>query len=326
MKINSRVRDLHEAAAARYRRLSEEVKEKLAPRCDEQGWFYRARVKSLESFALKLETGRIENPSAPEDFFACTVVVQTQAQLQQAEDLVLSLFDLHERKPPNDQETYKEPSNFVFDDLRLYVRRRESASSRNQDLTGLQFEVQLKTILQYAWGVATHDLVYKTDTVSWPKSRIAFQVKAMLEHAELAIAEAATLARGGAIAKQDGRTADILKVIAAVERIWPDDALPADRKRLAENIQLALRIGDKKADDLVELVEAERRRVGLLPRNLSPYAFVVQALANSQVVNLERKLGRSGRAKLVVHDEMDLPAWMAVTHDRIIHLGRDGQA
>ncbi|HRJ63436.1 hypothetical protein [Brevundimonas sp. UBA2416] len=309
MKINSRVRDLHEAADARYRRLSEEVKEKLAPRCDEQGWFYRARVKSLESFALKLETGRIENPSAPEDFFACTVVVQTQAQLQQAEDLVLSLFDLHERKPPNDQETYKEASNFVFDDLRLYVRRRESASSRNQDLTGLQFEVQLKTILQYAWGVATHDLVYKTDTVSWPKSRIAFQVKAMLEHA-----------------KQDGRTADILKVIAAVERIWPDDALPADRKRLAENIQLALRIGDKKADDLVELVEAERRRVGLLPRNLSPYAFVVQALANSQVVNLERKLERSGRAKLVVHDEMDLPAWMAVSHDRIIHLGRDGQA
>lgn len=320
MKINSRIRDLYEACDERYRRLGEEVREKLAPRCEEHGWFYRSRVKKLESFALKLETGRIETPAAPEDFFACTIVVPTQAQIEDAEAIVSSLFDRSERRPESNEVTFKEASNFTFDDLRLYVKRRESASSRNEDLTGLIFEVQIKTILQYAWGVATHDLIYKTDTVSWPKARIAYQVKAMLEHAELAIAEANELSRAAAVAKKDGRTSQILKVIESVERLWPEDALPADRKRLAENVLGALTIAGKEPDDLAVLIQGEVRRIGLLPRNLSPYALVVQALANSEGAELEVKLKKRGRGKILIHEDMDLPAWMAADHPRIISL------
>jgi ppGpp synthetase/RelA/SpoT-type nucleotidyltranferase len=320
MKINSRIRDLYEACDERYRRLGEEVREKLAPRCEEKGWFYRARVKKLESFALKLETGRIETPAEAEDFFACTIVVPTQAQIEDAEELVNSLFDKSGRRPEFDDVTSKEASNFVFDDLRLYVKRRESASSRNEDLTGLIFEVQVKTILQYAWGVATHDLIYKSDTVSWPKARIAYQVKAMLEHAELAIAEANELSRAASVAKKDGRTSQVLKIIGSIERLWPEDALPSDRKRLAENILVVLTIAGKEPDDLAPLVQGEIRRIGLLPRNLSPYALVVQALANSADSELEAKLKRRGRGKIVIHEDMDLPAWMLVEHPRIISL------
>lgn len=322
MKINSRIRDLHEACEERYRRLSDEVREKLAPRCEERGWFYQSRVKKLESFALKLETGRIETPAAPEDFFACTIVVPTQSQIGSAEELVASIFDRGERRPEVDEFTFKEASNFIFDDLRLYVRRRESASSRNADLTGLLFEIQIKTILQYAWGVATHDLIYKTDTVSWPKARIAYQVKAMLEHAELAIAEANELSRAAAVAKKDGRTSQVLKVIESVERLWPEDALPSDRKRLAENVLGALAIASKTSEDLAELVQGEVRRIGLLPRNLSPYAFVVQALANSHDSELEAKLNKRGRGKILIHEDMDLPAWMIEEHPRIINISR----
>lgn len=320
MKINKRVRDLYRAAEERYRRLETEVNTKLKPQIESRGWFFKARVKELESFALKLETGRVSNPSEPEDFFGCTIVVPTQAQIDDAEQLVDRLYSVKERRPPDSGSTHKEASNFVFDDLRLYVVRGESSGPVNADLERLIFEVQIKTILQYAWGVATHDLIYKTDTVSWPKERIAYQVKAMLEHAELAVAEAASLARSSSVAKQDERTSGTLKIIEQLEQLWTTDALPTDRKRLAENIRGVLHIAQVSPDQLTALIQAEIRRVGLLPSDLSPYAFVVQALAHDPVVNLESHLRGTSRVKILIHTGMDVPDWMRAPHGRIINL------
>jgi hypothetical protein len=91
---------------------------------------YVGRVKELESFALKIETGRVPDPARMEDFFACTIVVPTLSQIEEAERLVSSLFDGVGRRPPNDAETRKTASDFAFDDLRLYVARRSSVSGR----------------------------------------------------------------------------------------------------------------------------------------------------------------------------------------------------
>lgn len=320
MKINRTVRDIYQTAQERYSRLSEEVSVKLKVPVETKGWFFRSRVKALESFALKLETGRIDKPSEPEDFFACTIIVPTQLYVEQAEELVRELYPIITRRPDRDSLTHKEASSFVFDDLRLYVLRGEGSGAVNIDLKDLTFEIQIKTILQFAWGEATHDLIYKTDSVSWPKERIAYQVKAMLEHAELAISEATTLSRSSAVAKQDNRTVDILRIIEQAEDFWSSDALPADRKRLAENIRGALAIAKVKAENLTILLQSEQRRCGLVPRDLSPYAFVVQALAHSTDTNLEERLRGGGKGKLLIHSAMDLPVWMRSPHTRLIDL------
>ncbi|WP_346294337.1 hypothetical protein [Sphaerothrix gracilis] len=321
MKISKKAREIFASAEERYSRLAAEVSAKIKPAVESQDWFFIHRVKTLESFALKLETGRIDNPLEPDDFYACTIVVSTQSEIETAERLIESFYTPQFRKPERDDDTHKEASSFVFDDLRLYVTRGESAGRENADLEGLLFEIQIKTILQYAWGRATHDLIYKTDSVSWPKERIAFQVKAMLEHAELAIADANNLSRSSAIAKKDRKTSSVLKIIDQIERIWPSDALPEDRRRLAENVRQALAIANiKDADRLTGLVEAEIRRVGLLPRDLSPYAFVVQALAQAHDIELERKLNAGGKGKILVHSAMELPDWMRGVHPRIINL------
>ena len=149
------------------------------PRVEDRGWFYRDRVKTLESFTLKVETGRFPDYARMEDFFACTVIVPTFSQLDDAIGMIEDLFELVRRHPEGDAETHKGASNFTFDDLRLYVQRRAAANLPPSELDGIIFEIQIKTILQYAWGIATHDLIYKTDEVSWPKERIAYQVKAM---------------------------------------------------------------------------------------------------------------------------------------------------
>ena len=320
MKVNKQIRDLYDDGKPRFDRLALEVSGTLKSKAEDRSWFFIARVKELPSFALKLETGRVENPHGLEDFYACTIVVPTTKHIEDAEKLVLEHFDQVARRPPQDNKTHKSPSEFTFDDLRLYVKRRPQVSGKDEDLTGAVFEVQIKTVLQYAWSIATHDLIYKTDTVSWPKERIAFQVKAMLEHAEIAISEAERISDAHGVAKMDQRTEDILSIIDRAKRFWQRDALPEDLKRLAENILSLLGTAKVQVSDLDKLLAQEKARVGLIPRDLSPYAFVLQALAQDPTVGFQEKFVRSKRVKLLIHDGMDIPEWMKQPHARIINI------
>ena len=322
MKITKDVRDAYGAAKSSYERLSEEVCKKLRPKIEERHWFFISRLKEQESFALKIETGRVDNPSRMEDFFASTVIVPTVADIFEAECLLTAMYDMKDRRPTCNDTTYKKASDFVFDDLRLYLKRGANDTGRNDDLKDLVFEVQVKTILQHAWGIASHDLIYKTADVSWPKERIAFQVKAMLEHAEIAIAEAERLATSPVISKKDRKTTATLQIIEVLNRVWDSDRLPKDKKRLADNIHGVLNTCDIKTRQLQNLLKAEEARVGVLPSNLSPYAFLVQALANSTKLDFRAKITsvKNKKIKIFVHDDMELPEWMKEPNDKIIRL------
>ena len=305
----------------RYERLKSEVQGVLKSRAEDNRWFFFSRIKSIESFAQKIETGRVSDPSYMEDFFACTIVVPTIVEIASAEELVSSLYERKERRPVDDHCTSKASSSFLFDDLRLYVARGPRANGRNPDLDGVLFEVQIKTILQHAWSVATHDLIYKTDTVSWALERVAYQVKAMLEHAEISVAAASQLADASAVAKKDRRTKDVLGVISHVQGLWSEDQLPGDIKRLAGNVLELLRGCGVDVSSLPEIVKVEARRVGGMPKDLSPYAFTVQALAQSRLVDFRRALASSwGGPVVVIHSGMDVPEWMRGGHPKVLDL------
>lgn len=287
-----------------------------------KGWFFISRLKEQESFALKIETGRVADPRRMEDFFACTIVVPTLAQVSVAEHVLEELYVVTSRRPSNDEDTHKKASDFVFDDLRVYLKCRASETGRNDDLKELIFEVQIKTILQHAWGIASHDLIYKTDNVSWPKERIAFQVKAMLEHAEIAIAEAERLSDSPAISKKDKETSSTLEIIQIIRRFWTVERLPRDIKRLAESSLSVLKACEIRANELEDILRTEKQRIGVLPANLSPYAFLIQALAHSNRLDFRAKLNSSKnrRTKILVHSDMDLPSWMQEPHEKIIRV------
>lgn len=102
----------------------------------------------------------------------------------------------------------------------------------------------------------------------WPRERIAFQVKAMLEHAEIAIAEANRLADAPAVAKKDDRTTEILKLTEQIRALWAPDRLPRDIKRLAETTQQMFQSCKLNVERLAPMLEAENQRLGMLPNDI----------------------------------------------------------
>ena len=57
MKVSQSLRDIHANAQEKYARLKERVDSTLSNLQDPR-WHYESRVKELESFALKVESGR----------------------------------------------------------------------------------------------------------------------------------------------------------------------------------------------------------------------------------------------------------------------------
>lgn len=108
MKIPASIRVLFEEQEGRINRLKTDVDRRIAG-IQNPRWHYESRVKKLTSFALKLETGRIANPSALEDFFACTLVVANAAEIASAEKLIVDNFNLEYRRPNSNNETRKAP-------------------------------------------------------------------------------------------------------------------------------------------------------------------------------------------------------------------------
>ena len=321
MKIVKYIRDIYQEHKPLYHELETEVKENLKPRVEEKNWFFISRIKALESFALKIETGRVAKPTKLEDFFACTIIVPTTVDICQAKKMVLCIYKFHSRRPTNDSNTHKGSSDFVFDDLRLYVMQGALTSGKNQQLNEIVFEVQIKTILQYAWSIATHDLIYKSDTINWPRERIAFQVKAMLEHAEVTITKTDLLKDAPNVAKTNPRTDDVCFIIKHLNQIWTSEQLPQDIKRLAETIFEVLHSCELDVKMFPRIIETEKHRLSSIPLNLSPYALTIQALAQNKPVELQQMLENKKTRTIVIHSGMELPEWILNEHPRILNIG-----
>jgi len=92
MKVAKSIRFLYDELYPAQLILKEKVDQILSGKKDRR-WHYFSRLKELESFAQKLETGRIDNPKRPEDFFGCTLVVENQASVPAAEKRKRPKFD-----------------------------------------------------------------------------------------------------------------------------------------------------------------------------------------------------------------------------------------
>lgn len=309
MKVSNSIRNLYNENKQVYDRLKNEVDEHLGKSKDKK-WHYLSRVKSLESFALKVETGRFENPGEMEDFFACTLVVENKSSIEKAMSLVCGRYEIMSRRPKNPDITHLQPDSFAFDDLRLYVKLLKSDTVPPKlHIQEKTFEIQIKTFLQHAWSIATHDILYKGDRVNWANSRIAFQIKAMLENAEKSI-HFVTLNNFEKV--ENRRNEDSLRtnnVIDFISEKWESEMLPNDKIRMAHNILAFAKDIRLDIDLLIKTVEASaQQNRGYKIKNLSPFYAIIDSWFRSEPEKAKIYLYKKNkRLNLVLPRELQLP-------------------
>jgi len=166
--------------------IREYVRSTLQPYCDEHRYLFFDRIKDLDSLSEKIESGRTKAWSDLDDTYAATVVVPTTRH----EPAVLEfLGEVFEKQQVRSRDTaMKAPDVFRFDTTRFYGTVTEAAAAeRIPGMGEFIFEIQIPTVFEYAWITVTHDLVYKSGEVDWRRLRLAAQLKAVVEQAELII-------------------------------------------------------------------------------------------------------------------------------------------
>lgn len=244
-----------------------------------QDWHYVSRVKSEESYFQKLETGRVLDPRTMEDFFACSVIIPATHVLDDALAFIERFFEAETRRPQPGK-TSKRASDFRFDDLRLYGRLRKSEALPVGPIHEMSFEIQLKTLLTHAWGVATHDVIYKSIKTSWARDRIGYQLRAVLEHVELAIGNVDALeaaSRGLPEGIDDDR---INRYVDFIKSNWQQDFAPPDLRRSAFSIdELADKFKVKREDLLRAFTDGFDGEN--LPLGITPVAYAFSVIENN---------------------------------------------
>ncbi|MGC3947981.1 MAG: hypothetical protein QM762_26310 [Chryseolinea sp.] len=315
MKVVSSIRAAFDGQLERNKVLKEKV-DALLDRAIYHRWHYESRLKQLESFALKIETGRCSEPNALEDFFGCTVVVQNLTEINSAEVLIEKYCDVKYRRPKSAHQTAKYPDSFPFDDLRLYVTLKQDLALPPEPLRDIVFEIQVKTFLQHAWSIATHDLIYKGDNLTWGRERIAYHIKAMIEQAEVSISGVDLLANLPEV-KKDHLDFTILKKIQdLIKKSWPSSDLPIDILRLSRTVAEMLKLISMKVEDLDEILKDETAAGrGPATRDLSPYTTIIQAIINQQPSLMEEFSQR-----IKPKGKICLPLEVVITRTKITRL------
>lgn len=289
MKISHAVSALYQDYLAKADALKAKVDEVLMPLSKSKTWHYFSRVKSLESFAVKLERGGINSETIFEDFFACTIVVANIKEVQTAVSEIQRFYDIQYKRPKVIDFTHMQSFSFEFDDLRLYNQLKNFDNMPENELSKLTFELQIKTFLQHAWALATHDLIYKSDSIDWAKQRVAYQIKAMLEQAEVAISGADALAQLPELKKNNYESQQLNNINNIIVKKFHSEALPSDIMRLSKSVSFLLKTFGIKEEELLRLIDKETEKGrGFKVTDMSPYGIILQTVINQQPSLLEK--------------------------------------
>lgn len=270
--------------------------------CKRKGWLFDDRMKEPESVLAKLQLGELRTISEMQDFYGAMVVTPSPVELDEATREVLAEFRGGTRKPPR----VTDPDVFRYDDIHVIASLGPLGPVAPRAALTRNFEVQIRTGLQYAWWRATHDEIYKPgEAPDWRLRRVAGQLRASLELVDGALGNLRTTAT--LLEQRDPDEADLeLSQISALLERWAPDRRPVDVYRFSETVLIYLEASEATVDALEELLDADAaaRLVGDV--TITPAQGILAILVEENGVGICDRLGtRDPRRYALITEEME---------------------
>lgn len=166
--------------------IKEGVSSVISEYCEVNHLAVVSRIKSLKSLADKIETGRFKKFEDIDDIVGFMIIVPTLNSIPSTIEFLNSSFEIVSLKKRGG--AFKPPELFRFDSTRFIGKLKNQNDTNPEKLEyNLSFEIQIRTAFEYAWSIATHDLTYKTDNLSWKRLRLTSQIKASVEQLDMLI-------------------------------------------------------------------------------------------------------------------------------------------
>ncbi|NEQ38943.1 MAG: hypothetical protein F6K40_22785 [Okeania sp. SIO3I5] len=136
--------------------VAKQVKETLLKFCDTKGYAFTSRIKTIESLAEKIETGRFQKWSDLDDLFACTIIIPTLSHEKEVTEFCKSKFEIIKGKTVKRGQNKKSPDTFKFDSTRIYAQLKSNndiIQENELSIYQIKFEIQIKSAFEHAWSV-----------------------------------------------------------------------------------------------------------------------------------------------------------------------------
>jgi putative GTP pyrophosphokinase len=162
--MTSKRRALYMRAQPSYRRLAEEVGDILQTKLDAglKPVSITGRPKDIDSFAEKITRKHYSKPlEEMTDLAGVRVVCTYESELAKVAEIIEANFDVRERV---DKARDLGVDRMGYNGKAFVVRLGSGyAGGRYEGITDLRCEIQVRTILQDAWAIIDHQLVYKNE-------------------------------------------------------------------------------------------------------------------------------------------------------------------
>lgn len=185
MIISQQILNKFSEDESQYKLIKNKLDDTLFNFCSFKGFAYLSRVKTVESLAEKLESGRFKNWNEIDDIIAATIIIPNSNYEEDVIEFLLNTFNEILLKKRGG--SLKSPELFRFDSTRFIGKLKRIIGNEKERKFDISFEIQVKTALEHAWAVATHSISYKSNTVDWEMLRLTSQLKASVEQLDMII-------------------------------------------------------------------------------------------------------------------------------------------
>jgi ppGpp synthetase/RelA/SpoT-type nucleotidyltranferase len=278
--------------------VAKRVKSTILNFCEDNSYAFISRVKTVESLAEKIETGRFEAWSELNDLFACTVIVPTLSYEQEVIDFCKATFAVV--KTTKRGQNRKAPDTFKFDSTRLYAslkRPDDVSTSEAINIFDIKFEIQIRSAFEHAWSVSTHALTYKSSEVDWKRLRLTAQIKATVEQLDTLILGFEQMALNISESpwteiKDKCKFAKIVNSFFKQNKI-PIELTPKDMSRFCDNLYNFAKSSGTEVDiqSIITCLEREINSMSIdkIPRSISLFQYFLAILISQNLVTLPLK-------------------------------------